>query len=120
MKFIPLAYIPILALPFGVAQAASIAITNHDFETDGVEDGTFTNSPGVVPTGWTTVGGDLGPFYGYFNPTGDDAYIGATDTEPSGGTVGTMDGANVFYFGTATTGQGIAQTLSENFAADTT
>jgi hypothetical protein len=120
MKFLPLVYFSTLVLPFGAAEAASVAIVNHDFETGGVADGSFTNSPGVVPTGWSAVGGDLGGFFGYFNPTGDDAYIGATDTEPSGGTVGTMDGANVFYFGTATTGQGIGQTLSENFAANTT
>jgi hypothetical protein len=92
----------------------TIPITNFDFETGGVSDGQFSNSPGVIPTGWSAAGAINGSFYGYFNPN-DSSYTGTTGS----GTTGTMSGPNVFYFGSAATGQGIEQTLNTAFAIDT-
>ena len=103
--------------------AASIAITNFDFETDGAGDNFASNAwnGGVkIPTGWQAVPGAApdGQFYGYYNPV-DDAggYISGVSGTP--GVTGTMAGPNVFYFGSAVSGQGIQQTLSSTFSLST-
>ena len=103
--------------------AASIAITNYDFETDGAGDNFASNAwnGGVkIPTGWQAVPGaaPVGQFYGYYNPV-DDAggYISGVSGTP--GVTGTMAGPNVFYFGSAVSGQGIQQTLSSTFSLST-
>jgi len=92
----------------------TISITNFNFETGGLSDGNFSNSPGAIPSGWSAVGSITGAFYGYFNPT-NSSYSGTTGS----GTTGTMSGQNIFYFGSAVTGEGIQQTLATNFAVDT-
>ena len=103
--------------------AASIAITNFDFETDGAGDNFASNAwnGGVkIPTGWQAVPGaaPVGQFYGYYNPV-DDAggYISGVSGTP--GVTGTMSGPNVFYFGSAVNGQGIQQILSTTFELNT-
>lgn len=104
----------IAIIGMGAAHAASLSIVNSDFETDGFGSDNHSRFPGVIPTGWSTSTGLTGNFYGYYNP--DDAgYIGTDGS----GTTGTMDGPNVFYFGSAVTGEGIYQVLSDNFEADT-
>ena len=98
-----------------ITHAASLTIVNFDFETGGLTDGNF--SGGTVPTGWSAIGSINSAAYGYFNPTvATGGYVG---TDGSPGVAGTMSGANVFYFGTANTGEGIQQTLSATFAANT-
>ena len=100
------------------AKAATIAITNHDFETGGLGDN--SNSGGVIPTGWSAVPGapPSGGFFGYFNPVNDPGgYITGVSGTP--GVTGTMAGPNVFYFGSSSSGQGIQQTLAATFAANT-
>lgn len=91
----------------------SLTVSNFNFETGGfATDSSFSSNPGVVPSGWTaTVGGISGTFFGYLNPN-NSTYPGTTGANS---VAGTMSGPNVFYFGTATTGQGIRQTLSANF-----
>lgn len=113
----------ILATVFAISSAgwsATIAITNGDFETGGISDNTWSNNPGVIPTGWQAVPGaaPAGVFYGYFNPLNNaTGYISGVTGSP--GTTGTMSGPNVFYFGSATSGQGIQQTLAATFALST-
>jgi hypothetical protein len=101
----------------GINSRATIVINNFDFETGGLPDGAFSNNPAAVPTGWTLtpVGTPAGAFYGYFNPE-NPSYPGTTGLP---GVVGTMSGPNVFYFGDLERGYGLAQTLSENFTANT-
>lgn len=100
--------------------AADITVVNGDFETGGLATDGFSNNPGVIPTGWSAAGPIDGAYFGYFNPD-NGAYTGTT-----GGTATTagMVGANAFYFGSATTGQGIQQTLTavlqEGFSYDLT
>ena len=99
------------------SQTTSLAVTNFDFETGGgLVDGGF--SSGTIPTGWSAIPGNAptGSYYGYFNPD-DKGYTGAGGTP---GTIGTMSGPNVFYFGSCATGQGIQQTLGSTFALNTT
>ncbi|NJM37880.1 MAG: PEP-CTERM sorting domain-containing protein [Akkermansiaceae bacterium] len=81
-----------------VAQAASIFINNHSFESPSVGNGSFT---GAVP-GWTITGGVAGAF----NP--------ATPTHFSG--IGATDGVQNGY---ANAGATLSQTLTALFAADT-
>ncbi len=116
----------ILASAVGIASsgwAASIAITNYDFETDGAVDNFASNSwnGGVkIPTGWQAVPGAApgGDFYGYYNPINDaGGYISGVSGTP--GVTGTMAGPNVFYFGSAVNGQGIQQILSATFELNT-
>lgn len=104
--------------------AASIAITNADFETGGIstDNGSTHSDPGpgphgdaVIPTGWVNSGGTTGGFYGYWNPDAT-RYPGA---DGDAGVATGMLGPNVFYFGSLEAGQGIEQTLSSNFAIDT-
>lgn len=104
-----------LALAASPLFAANLAITNADFETDGFLTDNFSNSPGVIPTGWSAIGDIDGGFFGYFNPN-DGAYVGTTG---GSSVIAGMTGANVFYFGSASDGQGIQQTLADTFAADT-
>lgn len=105
----------------GITSRAAIVINNFDFEAGGLPDGDFSNNfsinPAAAPTGWTLtpVGTPSGDFYGYFNPL-NDAYPGTTGLP---GVVGTMVGPNVFFFGDLERGFGLSQTLSDNFAADT-
>lgn len=102
-----------------ITHATSLTIVNSDFETGGFDfdDYSYLNGEGVVPTGWTAVNGSItAPDFGYLNPD-DGAYIGTKDD--SSGVTGTMSGPNVFYFGTAVTGEGIQQTLAPTFAANT-
>jgi len=89
-----------------------------NFETDGVADGNFTNSPGVTPTGWDLeLNGQAAPaYFGYFNPL-DDTYSNTTGLP---GDPSPMSGPNIFYFGALDDQQGISQTLaSATFEADT-
>lgn len=92
------------------ARAVFLNVANSDFETNGVTDGIFTNSPGVTPTDWTleTGGGAVGSFFGYWNPQ-NSAYANTTG---SPGVNGSMLGPNVFYFGSLETNQGLSQTIS--------
>lgn len=106
--------IALLAATAASAFAYNVTISNFDFETDGFDFDAFTNNPGVIPTGWTAIGSFTGAFYGYFNPDN----VAFDDTDGSGVGVN-MSGPNIFYFGSAVTGEGIQQTLSESFAADT-
>lgn len=96
------------------ASASNIAIVNADFETGGFGIDAFSNNPGVIPAGWSAVGPINGAFYGYYNPD-NAAYDGTTGS----GVGANMSGPNVFYFGSAATGQGIQQTLAETFSANT-
>ena len=100
--------------------AATIAITNYDFETGGLADNSNSAFPGVIPTGWSAVpgAGPSGSFFGYYNPINDaGGYVSGVSGSP--GITGTMAGPNVFYFGSSTSGQGIQQTLSATFLANT-
>ena len=101
----------------GMNSRAAIVINNFDFETGGLADGLNSAFPGVAPIGWsiTPGGSPTGVFYGYYNPL-NDGYPGTTGLP---GVVGTMVGPNVFYFGDLERGFGLAQTLSENFTANT-
>lgn len=93
----------------------TVLINNADFEAGGLASDGFTNTPGVIPVDWTAVASGLGgAYYGYYNPD-DAAYTGTTGS----GTLGSMLGANVFYFGSAGDGEGIEQTLADTFEADT-
>jgi hypothetical protein len=113
----------ILGLALGLAalapitHATSLTIVNSDFETGGfATDDSFSNTPGAVPFGWTAVDGFINPaFFGYYNPN-NGAYLGTTG---GSAVAANMSGPNVFYFGTAVTGQGIQQTLADTFAANT-
>lgn len=98
----------------GTTSAASITIVNSDFETGGFATDRFSNSPGVVPSGWSAVGAMAGDYFGYYNPGFD--YPG---TWGGSSVIANMAGPNVFYFGSLTHGQGIQQTLSSTFATDT-
>lgn len=98
--------------------SASVAITNHNFEIGGLGDNQNSAFPGVIPTGWSVApGGTTGDFFGYYNPVDDPG--GYQNVSSSPGTTGTMDGPNVFYFGSFVDGQGIQQTLVEKFALNT-
>jgi hypothetical protein len=110
-----LAFLALLSLSLcaRVSAQTTITVANSDFETNGLGDGGF--SSGVIPTGWSAVTTITGSFFGYFNPTAS-AYSGTTGNP---GTTGTMSGPNVFYFGSAVTGEGIQQTLAANFTAAT-
>ena len=104
----------------GTSLAATISIANHDFETGGLGDNDNTAFPGVIPTGWSAVpgAGPGGVFYGYYNPINDPGgYI--SDVSGNPGVTGTMAGPNVFYFGDSVSGQGIQQTLTATFLANT-
>lgn len=110
-----LAFSILAALASALRAQTVIVITNADFETDGLADGTFSNSPGVYPTGWSSFNeGISGGYFGYYNPD-NSAYSGTAGS----GVTGTMAGPNVFYFGSAVDGEGIQQALSTHFAADT-
>jgi len=109
----------VLTLPT-LGRAATLTIANFDFETGGLIDNRNSAFPGVIPTGWQSVPGasPSGDFYGYFNPINDaGGYISGVSGTP--GVTGTMAGPNVFYFGSATNGQGIQQTLSATFELNT-
>jgi len=112
-----LAYIGLLSLggPLASGAVTSLFIANHDFETGGLADNKFSisYSQPVVPVGWTGYNLDSSPpvYFGYFNPN----YFYYTGTAGSPGTVGTMDGPNMFYFGSAVAGQGIEQQLADPF-----
>ena len=104
----------------GTSLAATISIANHDFETGGIPDNGNTAFPGVIPTGWSAVpgAGPGGVFFGYYNPVNDPGgYI--SDVSGNPGVTGTMAGPNVFYFGDSVSGQGIQQTLTATFLANT-
>lgn len=105
-----------LALLSGLRLGAqvTILIDNADFEAGGLANDGYTNTPGAIPIDWNVVGTGLGLYYGYYNPD-DAAYTGTT----GGGTIGSMLGANAFYFGSAGDGQGIEQVLTDTFEADT-
>jgi hypothetical protein len=110
-------FITLLFAAFGTVHgwSASVAITNHNFETGGLDDNQNSAFPGVIPTGWSVApGGTAGDFFGYYNPVNDAG--GYQNVSSSPGTTGTMDGPNVFYFGSLENGQGIQQTLTETFA----
>ena len=110
-------FITLLFAAFGTVQgwSASVAITNHNFEIGGLGDNQNSAFPGVIPTGWSVApGGTTGDFFGYYNPVDDPG--GYQNVSSSPGTTGTMDGPNVFYFGSFVDGQGIQQTLTETFA----
>lgn len=110
-------FITLLFAAFGTVHgwSASVAITNHNFETGGLGDNKNSAFPGVIPTGWSVAtGGTAGDFFGYYNPVDDPG--GYQNVSSSPGTTGTMDGPNVFYFGSLENGQGIQQTLTEKFA----
>jgi len=97
-----------------------LTIVNFDFETGGLGgDGARSDGPGVIPSGWQAVPGAApsGFNYGYYNPTSDQGYDSAVAGLP--GTTGSMAGENVFYFGSATNGQGIQQTLAATFELNT-
>lgn len=113
--FLPLALAALLVLSLVTRTAAQTTITvaNSDFETGGLADGQFNTS--TIPTGWSVAGSITGGAFGYFNPTAS-AYSG---TIGNPGTNGTMSGPNIFYFGSAVTGDGIQQTLAANFTANT-
>ena len=110
-----LSFVPLLALCLVTRTAAQTIITvaNSDFETGGLADGQFNTS--TIPTNWSIVSSITGTAFGYFNPTAS-AYAGTTG---SPGTNGTMSGPNIFYFGSAVTGQGIQQAVAANFTANT-
>ena len=108
------------ALMAPLAEAATISIVNGDFETGGLADNSNSAFPGVIPTGWSAVpgAGPSGSFFGYYNPINDaGGYVSGVSGSP--GITGTMAGPNVFYFGSSTNGQGIQQTLSATFLANT-
>ena len=101
-------------------RAATISIVNGDFETGGLIDNRNSAFPGVIPTGWSAVpgAGPSGDFYGYYNPINDPGgYVSGVSGSP--GITGTMAGPNVFYFGSSVSGQGIQQTLTATFLANT-
>ena len=101
-------------------RAATISIVNGDFETGGLIDNRNSAFPGVIPTGWSAVpgAGPSGDFYGYYNPINDaGGYVSGVSGSP--GITGTMAGPNVFYFGSSISGQGIQQTLTATFLANT-
>ena len=101
-------------------RAATISIVNGDFETGGLIDNRNSAFPGVIPTGWSAVpgAGPSGDFYGYYNPINDaGGYVSGVSGSP--GITGTMAGPNVFYFGSSVSGQGIQQTLTATFLANT-
>ena len=109
-----------VALMAPLAEAATISIVNGDFETGGLADNSNSAFPGVIPTGWSAVpgAGPSGSFFGYYNPVNDaGGYVSGVSGSP--GITGTMAGPNVFYFGSSTNGQGIQQTLSATFLANT-
>ncbi len=100
------------------AQMTSLTVNNFDFEDGGLADGGYTSgATGTIPTSWDAIPGNApsGGYYGYFNPQ-DSAYAGTTGTP---GTIGTMSGPNIFYFGTSASGEGIQQTLGSNFDLNT-
>ena len=102
------------------ANAVTISIVNGDFETGGLIDNRNSAFPGVIPTGWSAVpgAGPSGDFYGYYNPINDaGGYVSGVSGSP--GITGTMAGPNVFYFGSSVSGQGIQQTLTATFLANT-
>ncbi|MFN6094164.1 MAG: PEP-CTERM sorting domain-containing protein [Verrucomicrobiota bacterium] len=106
------------ALSVSQGWSASVAITNHNFEIGGLGDNQNSAFPGVIPTGWSVApGGTSGDFFGYYNPVNEAG--GYQNVSSSPGTTGTMDGPNVFYFGSFVDGQGIQQTLVEKFALNT-
>ena len=101
-------------------RAVTISIVNGDFETGGLADNSNSAFPGVIPTGWSAVpgAGPGGSFFGYYNPINDPGgYVSGVSGSP--GVTGTMAGPNVFYFGSATNGQGIQQALTATFLANT-
>ena len=101
-------------------RAVTISIVNGDFETGGLADNSNSAFPGVIPTGWSAVpgAGPGGSFFGYYNPINDPGgYVSGVSGSP--GATGTMAGPNVFYFGSATNGQGIQQALTATFLANT-
>ena len=77
-----------------VAQAAPIAISNHDFEAPALMDDQINS--GLVP-GWTKSG--VGSS-GTFNPFSPVWYLTLLDEDTSitGGEIGTMDGPSVGFF----------------------
>lgn len=96
---------------------AVIPVTNFDFETGGLADGEYSLfGSATIPSGWTGVNmSPLPDYVGYFNPD-DGAYIGTSgDPDSSSGTIGTMSGPNIFYFGSSGEGQGIEQTVPVTF-----
>ena len=101
-------------------KAATISIVNGDFETGGLADNSNSAFPGVIPTGWSAVpgAGPGGSFFGYYIPINDaGGYVSGVSGSP--GITGTMAGPNVFYFGSSVSGQGIQQTLTATFLANT-
>ena len=105
-----LAFLFVSAVCYGYS--INISVSNFDFEAEGELDGQASNTPGVIPSGWTEIsGGEIpGNFFGYFNPL-EGNYFGTDGS----GTNGTMSGPNVFFFGEAETGDGIEQTLGDTF-----
>ncbi len=99
-----------------ITHATSLTIVNSDFETSGFLFDLHDHDPGFVPIGWTAVNGFItGTHFGYFNPA-NDTYLSTTG---GSAVAANMSGPNVFYFGSAVTGQGIQQTLVDTFAANT-
>jgi len=114
-----LSVLGILGFPT-LGRTATLTIANFDFETGGLADNSNSAFPGVIPTSWQAVpgAGPSGSFYGYYNPVNDPGGY-TTGVTGSPGITGTMSGPNVFYFGSATNGQGIQQTLSSTFSLST-
>jgi hypothetical protein len=90
----------------GVASGASVPITNPDFETDPLVDGSISGS---APTGWTVAGS----IWGYFDPNADYGYPAGENNvaffyDPSGP-------ASMFQDTTHTVTSGDVFTLSIDF-----
>lgn len=104
-----------ISAPFNSVDAATISISNYNFETGGFSGDNFSRFPGTIPTGWSAVNGSIsGDYYGYLNPD-NNSYTGTAGNN----VIGTMDGPNMFYFGSATDAQGIFQTLTTPFSTGT-
>lgn len=102
----------VLVLDGTAFSPSGLAILNHNFEIDGLDEGLY--STGVIPTGWSPYDLAGAGYYGYLNPTAG-LFTGAAGNSAAG----TMDGPNVFYFGSAVSNQGIQQALANLFLQDT-
>ena len=89
------------------SQGASIAITNFSFQAD--DQGGDGGLSVATPTGWTNLGGILGTIN--FNAGARYTTADADDANPSGGTIGDMDGNQALF--TINNG-GVSQTLGDS------